>query len=568
MSDGYYYFPLIKYLALIDFNISFDKNIENLRYIPLPLGGIIFHSFLLKVFDNFFISIFIIELLSLYLYLTIFFLIFNTFLKEYVAIILSLLFFSIPLFVDFFNLNLIPYVSLLETNLYTSRVPRPIITSLYYFFIVYLFIKFELKIFQVRSLSISFSIITGLLLTAFYYYFFVIFVLIIIIFLNNLKYIKQNLKNFKFIELLAGLLIVIPFFLIIFFHEPDFMERMGSIDLNLENKKKLIFFYITKLIEIKFLLILLMNTFLYFMIQKLNYSNNFIEIFYKLIFSSIFAPIIFILVSPKINIYYHFNNIIVIHNLIFLLFSILIFLQKYLNKFSSFRNFIITSTIILIFHCYENYTKIDNKDLERESLISLINEIKDSNKIRKNSNILTFDPKIMVWLIINNYKEIKLLNGNFTSKKNRMIEKDLILSLKLLNYNIEDFKNFIKNKESNWRYLNLNVQKFFFLRYQANAFITYKNSLDFTSEETKTIKKSSPFLVQQSIIPKFEINRLTNLFKNFSLDKVTLNEYPEILILRKNEYRKALNFNKINYCVFYENEKFKIYELRIGIDNC
>ena len=76
-----------------------------------------------------------------------------------------------------------------------------------------------------------------MLLTAFYYYFFVIFVLIIIIFLNNLKYIKQNLKNFKFIELLAGLLIVIPFFLIIFFHEPDFMERMGSIDLNLENKK-------------------------------------------------------------------------------------------------------------------------------------------------------------------------------------------------------------------------------------------------------------------------------------------------------------------------------------------
>ena len=73
VSDGYYYFPLIKYLALIDFNISFDKNIENLRYIPLPLGGIIFHSFLLKVFDNFFISIFIIELLSLYLYLTIFF---------------------------------------------------------------------------------------------------------------------------------------------------------------------------------------------------------------------------------------------------------------------------------------------------------------------------------------------------------------------------------------------------------------------------------------------------------------------------------------------------------------
>ena len=40
-----------------------------------------------------------------------------------------------------------------------------------------------------------------------------------------------------------------------------------------------------------------------------------------------------------------------------------------------------------------NIQKLDNKDLERESLISLINEIKDSNKIRKNSNILTFDPK-------------------------------------------------------------------------------------------------------------------------------------------------------------------------------
>ena len=48
VSDGYY-FPLIKYLALIDFNISFDKNIENLRYIPLPLGGIIFIHFIKSV---------------------------------------------------------------------------------------------------------------------------------------------------------------------------------------------------------------------------------------------------------------------------------------------------------------------------------------------------------------------------------------------------------------------------------------------------------------------------------------------------------------------------------------
>tara|TARA_B100001540_G_C15570841_1_gene534875 strand:- start:93 stop:758 length:666 start_codon:yes stop_codon:yes gene_type:complete len=213
----------------------------------------------------------------------------------------------------------------------------------------------------------------------------------------------------------------------------------------------------------------------------------------------------------------------------------------------------------------KNFKKIDNSRFDR---IELIKSIQNNNRIQKKSNILTFDPKIMVWLILNDYKRIKVLNGNFTSKKNYMIEDDLIFSLQILNFNEIEFKHFIENKIRGWRYLNKDMQKFFFQRYMANSFYTYKNSQDFTNIEINKINKTSPFIVQQSIIPLFELNRLQLKFKKFSFNEKNSKHLPNFLILNSNEFKKKHENKSFKYCKIFENKSYEIYELKLDKLNC
>ena len=43
VTDGKYYYPLVKYLAEFNFNNSYDPAIANLKIVPLPVAGIFFH---------------------------------------------------------------------------------------------------------------------------------------------------------------------------------------------------------------------------------------------------------------------------------------------------------------------------------------------------------------------------------------------------------------------------------------------------------------------------------------------------------------------------------------------
>jgi len=192
---------------------------------------------------------------------------------------------------------------------------------------------------------------------------------------------------------------------------------MGAIDLDLNNKKKLIIFYLEKFFEIKFIVILITNTILFYFLKKNNLANKLIVVFYYLILSSLIAPLLFICISSKINIYYHFNNIIVIQNILFFIFSIFVLLKNQFNKFSNFKILTFFCVIFLMLNIYDNSKKFKKIDNSRYDRIELIKSIQNNNKIQKKSNILTFDPKIMVWLILNDYKRIRVLNGNFTSKK-------------------------------------------------------------------------------------------------------------------------------------------------------
>ena len=556
VSDGYYYFPLVKFLAELNLNPSFDPKIDNLKYIPLPLGGLIFHSLIFKITNNFFITIFFIEFFSLLIFISIFFLLFKKFLKIEISLVLALIIYIIPSIIKLLNIEFLPYVNLLETNLYSSRFPRPLIVNVLYFSIIYLIISHDKEIFFKKDIAIYFSLLSTLLLTAFYYYFFIIFCLCLILIIKNISYFYKYFFRIKFFYFLPSIIILLPFFFILYHHEQDFMIRMGSIELNLENKKKLLISFYKQFSHIGFILILIINSSIYMLLKKQN--NKVLEIFFYLIFASILAPILFIILSPKINIYYHFNNIIIIQNFLFLIISIIIILKSQLNKISNLNNFIIIIFFIFLFKGFEEYKKNSTINEKRLNTINLINYIKKNHYNDRKDEILTFEPNVMVWLILNNYKNIKILNGNFISKTDEMIEEDLSNALSILNFDDADFENFVSNKKQSWRYINFNIQKLFFLKYTANSFSTFENSNDFTLDEKKIIRNSSAFLTQQSIIPKFELERLKEKFSNKSKKTEDL-VFPKILIFDKNLLQKKHQENKFNYCLSYQNTNYQLF---------
>ena len=140
-----------------------------------------------------------------------------------------------------------------------------------------------------------------------------------------------------------------------------------------------------------------------------------------------------------------------------------------------------------------------------------------------------------------------------------MIEEDIFSAFKLLNLSNENFDKFLNNEnnKSSWRYLNLNISTFFFYKYQANSMITFKNMKEFTDEELKFLKKSSPILHQQSIIPQLELKRLKNEFENF----INLDPNPNFLILDKNDNFYEINeLNLIDYCLEYKGQNYILYK--------
>ena len=110
--------------------------------------------------------------------------------------------------------------------------------------------------------------------------------------------------------------------------------------------------------------------------------------------------------------------------------------------------------------------------------------------------------------------------------------------------------------------MNKDMAKFFFYKYQANSLLTFNKSRSFKPEEYKFIKKSSPLLHQQMILPNEEIARLLDKFNKF--DKKLI--LPDIIILNKNddfinynnfEMKKIIVKNLMEMFLFFSKRKEK-----------
>ena len=174
--------------------------------------------------------------------------------------------------------------------------------------------------------------------------------------------------------------------------------------------------------------------------------------------SSILAPIIFFSLSNSASLIYHFNNNIILCSYIFLIFSFINLYENLISNKSILNKIPLLFLIFTIFFYSLNYIQKSKNSLQRNELKKVI-EILSIENIQELS-ILTFDNKIIIWSILNNVKDLKIINGLMVPKTNEQLEDDIIESFYLLGLNSDNLLKFFENKYYTWRFFNRNTANF------------------------------------------------------------------------------------------------------------
>ena len=578
-SDGYFYYPYVKALSELNFNNSFDFNIVNLNNISFPFYAILIHSILLPILGDW--TFVILELVSIFIFLIIFYFIFQGFdFSKVLSITLSLIIFSTPSLINFLNFNFIPYISNLM-SFYTLRFPIPLVSNLFFFsfflFLIYLNGKeiFKIKYFIILAILLSFSFTS-------FYYFFVIEAISFVLFLLykykfNINNLLKNKIKYYLISLVTLIILSLPFLLNLYLAEPDYNERIGIINLTLERKIILMDHLFKKIIKIEFLIISILILTLTYIANNKKINNYQLNIIFFIIFlGSVLSPFIFIILSPKSGLVYHFTNTIFYCAFLCLFFLAINLIKFYLNNNFSNKNFdkyFILGIILIIFlynfKIYYNYKLkyLDENYSNNRNDLNLITQKIKKYKLENNGlRLLTFDANLMVWAIMNGINHINPLSGQLVPKTHKMIENDLISNFKFLNLKEKDFIEFFKNKKSNWRYYNGQTQLFFWMRYSANSLKTHNDSQEFDKDMLKFILNTSPLHAQSFAIPDNEFERLKLRFKNFNTDNF---DKPNIIILNKENYiLSKAKIDRDDYCVIPTNKNMKLYILKSQSEKC
>jgi hypothetical protein len=573
IGDGYMYLAPFKAFANLDLSNSYDPIIKNLNNISVPIGAFYLHFivyYLLGpltfiILEFFFILVFIIIFYKIARFLS---------LTRVESLTVSVILLSAPILLELLSLSETTYIRVIHSDLYSLRFPRPLVTNIFFYsFILYIF-KLLNKKFFIKKNFILIGIITGLTFTSFFHLFFLEQLVLLVIIFYVYKYESlnkfKNKFNFIILYLISFLVVSLPFLINMYFTEVDFLERSGVTFSNYERKSIIISYLLGKLLNFNFLIVFLISILILIFV---NYNKKFValkklNIFLIIFYTSILAPFLFVLLSPKIFSHlFLLINFVIISAFLLFFFSIILFIKFYFIKFSSLKNINNFAFLIIFILLSCNFYQINKNYNEiqlKEESVTLRNEfkkissfIKEDNNFNLNNNLLTFDNKFITWAILNDIKYLKYNNGILTPKTNKMIENNLIQTFKYLNLSKDDFYYFIKNKKlSSWRYRNENIKNLFWMRYQANSLITHQDSKNFDPEILNFINKSSPLLSHQLVMPNNEIKRLLLKFDKINSDP----EDPDLIILNKDN--KALVKSKIDlkkFCKKFDGKYYVFY---------
>ena len=560
ISDGSFFYPLIKFLSNLDFNNSLNPYITNLNSVPMPFGSVIIHSFFYKIFGLY--GLIIVDFLGIFLFFLIFYKIFSVFNTNENSIFFTLVLFSIPLILNFYfkEFNETPFAQ--WKSFFNLRVHRPFPASLYFFAFIYLILLMNTNsIFKKKYFIIS-GVLMSLSFSSWYYFFITECILLTLFLILKLKknFFNIVIKNYKYILILifTFFLMSLPFFVNLFFLEKDVTESAGIFDLTLDKKFFLLNHYFDKLINPIFVIFNILSLYFIYIINKKKINHfQVINIFYIIYLSTLFAPFLLIVFSTKVGLLFHFNNNIIIYSILFLLILFIVVIQ---NKFDIKSNHFIFIPFLIFIFISNVFYEIENKenlDKERYEFNQVVETLKIKNINGNLNSILTFDITFMKWAILNDKIDyLNLTMIGMTAKNHDLIENDLINTFKFFNLNSSDFLIFLKNEKRDWRYLNPHVATFFLARYTANSLFTFEDSLNFTTEEKKFIIDSSPIYHQQLAIPKEEFLRLEN---KFDTHKINNFNRPKIIILNNDlSFIDRINIDQNYYCSTYKGNFYNL----------
>ena len=581
--DDHGYFSRILNLLNLDFSPDYLPNYSPNNIVLLQFYYIIFYSTAYLIFGGY--GFILIEYFSLFLFLYIFFKIFQELkINSYFSAVFALTVFLLPEFLIYLKnigINLINFNIL--KNLYSFNIPRPIISSIYFFWGLLLAIHYY-KYKKNNYFFILIGINLALNFASYTWHFIILSVLFSILFSieilkNNKVYLLFLVKKI-FLIFISFLLFALPFIVILFFAEKDTILREGAIYPNLEQKKILLNHLLFHFLSFRFLIVFFANTILlFFLLKKQNFfCKKTVTVLYLFFISSCISPFLFLLVTPIINEFYHFTDLVVVIGiLLFFILAALVFatlvgqnviIYKFYN-FISKNNFCFILLILFLsitfnFNYFLNYKENSNPDI-RKDVNTLYNYLSKNNYNQNINNILTFNTRIQVWWLFLEKKNLSTIHASFTPLNFRDLELSFINNLKFLNISEKNFQKIIDNRKIGWRYYNRYINYISTYKYQANSLTTYKNSKNFDNEVLTFIKNSSPLLTQQIAVPDEEIKRLTTLFKN--TNNLNFNN-PDIIILEKSSLMtqySSINLNK--YCVLKSTKYLDIY-LNLKKTNC
>ena len=561
-KDSYMYFHYIKSLTDFNFNKLYNGTLIDSELMSVPFGAILIHAFFYKFIGI--ASFIFLEFLSIFIFLIIFFKIFKKLqFSFYLSIMLSLLFFMLPLIISNLNNFEISEINTFTSNFYNLRFPRPLVANLFLFYFIFLLIEFNSESSLKMKTLINISIVAVLSMSSFFFFFItevIAFTIVLIIKINKDKKLinKKNIIKI-FYCFTIFIILAIPFFYFFINGSADYSERIGLIDISFLDKKYLLEHYISKLFRLKLIMvyIVLISTFIVF---KKFYPRDFniIKIFYIFFISSILGPLFFIIMSNKVAYLYHFNNTVVILIVLLFLMTFILILKNNFNFYVTRTLFFVFSFLILVIYNINSYNtyKKEIENIHRQEINKLFNTLSKKNIDIKNLTLLTFDQKIMTWAILNEIKNINLLDGTFSPRSSKLTDQSLIEAFKFLKLGILDYKNFLENKKIGYRYINHDARSIYWQRYQANSLTTFKKSNDFNTNILRDINQSSPFYAHQFAIPNFELKRLSNLFLFYS-DK-TFND-PNLIIINNNVILNKSKINKNKYCTIIDGKTISAY---------
>jgi hypothetical protein len=571
-GDGYFYYYYTKYISELSF-LDFLSTKDTFPIDAHPFTSFLLHAFLLKIFG--FYGFLLAEFICIFLFLFIFYKICRILkFSNFFCLSIPLLIFSIPIIIGNSFLNDITLLRNFQ-QIYNLRYPYPLVSNLFLFSFIYFLLKMD-KDYDLNFKNITIlSLILSITFCSFFYYFVaeIITIFIFIVYKEKSRFFSDSVKKIRLLSIFCFIFLIIssPFIFMLINAEPDYMERLGTMIINENQKKLLLNHFSTKVFSLKFFIIFSLNILITIIltIKKSNYTK--FKIVLDLFFiSTIISPFLFIQFSPKISQLYHFNHTIFIGLFlsIFFGFCFLVrdsFKKIFFIKFNLFFNlFLIFGLLFINFGSrYIEYSSLnlnENYKQFRKNFTLVTNEIK---KKKRFDNLITFNDRLMVWAVLHDFKKIPVMSGVLTPVSHKTLENSLFETFKLLELDENNFLDIFRNKKNSWRFINRYTQIFFWLRYSANSLTIHNKSTDFDKEDIEFIKKISPLHSQSIAIPNSELSRLKNNFIDFKIDS---NNDSNYIVIFDKEMISMIKKSFNNECYIENNEN--LFFLALSNKNC